>query len=86
MQSLLLVVDLVVGMVQIILLHHQEVQVVVGEVAMVTQLLADQEHQDKETMAVMEQVSRSIVEAAVVVLVPQEVMVHQIKVVLVAQD
>jgi hypothetical protein len=86
MQSLLLVVDLVVGMVQIILLHHQEVQVVVGEVAMVTQLLADQEHQDKEIVVVMEQVSRSIVEAAVEEQVPQEVMVHQIKVVMVAQD
>jgi hypothetical protein len=69
MQSLLLVVDLVVGMVQIILLHLQEVQVVVGEVAMVTQLLADQEHQDKETMAVMELVHQHTAVAAVVVLV-----------------
>jgi hypothetical protein len=69
MQSLLLVVDLVVGMVQIILLHHQEVQVVAAEVAMVTQLLADQEHQDKETMVVMELVHQHTAVAAVVVLV-----------------
>jgi hypothetical protein len=53
MQLHLLVVDLAVDMVQIILLHHQEVLVAVAVVVIVFLPLVDQELQGKETMAVM---------------------------------